>query len=218
MSTKATVQGVSVRLLQAWLVPRWIRMSPAFNKRLALIHQRIDFAGEHDGVVDGIGFVKAGVTGIAAIGGMATAGTIVGPGQLGGERRQTHAVGGIFDDAQHAAVFRRRQSKAAVDGVGIAAIIRRRARRLPQLRDDDAAGAALEHVRRRAVHDEDGFTRGIVPGDNAADRLGHQRHPLSLLSLLISSNLPSSFAAASAKLASTRRPLGAVLSMIFSCL
>ena len=32
MSTKATVQGVSVRLLQAWLVPRWIRMSPAFNK------------------------------------------------------------------------------------------------------------------------------------------------------------------------------------------
>jgi hypothetical protein len=31
ISTKATVQGVSVRLLQAWLVPRWIRMSPAFN-------------------------------------------------------------------------------------------------------------------------------------------------------------------------------------------
>ena len=47
---------------------------------------------------------------------------------------------------------------------------------------------------------------------------GHQRQPLSLLALLISSNCPSSFAAASAKLASTRRPVGAVLSMIFSCL
>ena len=60
----------------------------SFQQGLALIHQRINLAGEHDRVIDGIGLVKAGMTGIAAIGGIATAGAVVGPGQLGGERRQ----------------------------------------------------------------------------------------------------------------------------------
>src|ERR1043166_3741108 len=132
------------------------------QQHLALVHQRVNLAGEHDRVVDRGGLVEAGMARRAAIEGGAVAGAVVGACALRLERGEALPVRGIFDDAEDRAVLRRREPKRMIGDLGPAAVVGRGRARLPELGDDRAAGAAAVDVRRRAAHHEHG-PAGAVP-------------------------------------------------------
>ena len=121
------------------------------EQHLALVHQRVDLAGEHDGVIDRVGLVKAGMARRAAVEGGAVTGAVVGARALPLERGQALLVRRIFDDAEDRAVLGRRKPKRMVGDLVIAAVVGGRGPRLPQFGDDGAAGRAVVDVRRRRV-------------------------------------------------------------------
>src|SRR5258705_1782209 len=61
---------------------------PRSEPHLALVHQRVDFAGEHDGVIHRVRLVKAGMARRSAVEGGAVTGTVVGARALLLERGQ----------------------------------------------------------------------------------------------------------------------------------
>src|SRR3954451_22032093 len=84
---------------------------PRSEQHLALVHQRVDFAGEHDGVIHRTGLVKAGMARRSAVKGVAMTGAVVAARTLALERGQALHVGRILDDAEDRAVPGRRQPK-----------------------------------------------------------------------------------------------------------
>src|SRR5262249_1741774 len=138
---------------------------------LALIHQRVNLAGEHDGVIDRGGLVEAGMARRGAIEGGAVAGAVVRAGTLRLERGEALLVGRILDDAGDRAVPRRREPERVVGDLGPAAVVGRGRSRFPELGHDRAARAAAVDVRRRTVHHEYGSAGGVMAGHHAADRL-----------------------------------------------
>src|SRR5262245_47140364 len=106
---------------------------------LAFIHHRVDFSRQHDRIVDRAGLVKSEMPLIAAIGCRHPARAVIGFGELGGERLEPLLVGRIFDDAEDAAHFRRREAEVAPDRILVAPIVCRRCGSLPQFGDDRAA-------------------------------------------------------------------------------
>ena len=143
------------------------------EQHLALVHQRIDFAGEHYGIVDRAGLMEAGVTRRAAIERRDVTGAVVAGCAFLRQRGEALAIRRILDDAEHRAVPRRHQPERMVGDLGAAAIVGGRGARLPQLGDKRAAGAAAIDMRRGAIHDENRAAAGVVAGHHPADRLRH---------------------------------------------
>src|SRR5262245_17928852 len=145
----------------------------SLEQHLAFVHQRVDLAGQHDGVVHRACLVEAGMAGRAAVERVGVAGAIVGRGPLLFERGKALLVGRILDDAEHRAALRRHQPERMIGDLGIAAVVGRRRSRLPQLGDLGAAPAAAIDVRRRAIHHEHGAAGSVVAGHHPANRFGH---------------------------------------------
>src|SRR5580704_315813 len=106
---------------------------------------------------------------IVAVGRCRAPGAVVGELFLVGDGGEPLAIRRIFDNAEHRAVFWWRQAMAAADGVAIAAIVRGRARRLPQFVHDGAAFAAAEDVRGRAIDEESRTAIDIMSGHYATN-------------------------------------------------
>src|SRR5262245_63088866 len=93
------------------------------EQNLALVHERVDLAREHDGVVHRVGLVKARVAWRATIKRGAVTGAVIGAGALPLERGDALPVRRIFDDAKGRPVLGRHEPKSMVGRLGIAAVV-----------------------------------------------------------------------------------------------
>src|SRR3954468_7643516 len=95
---------------------------PRSEQHLALVHQRVDFAGEHDGVIHRAGLVKAGMARRSAVKGVAMTGAVVGARALLLECGQPPRVRRVLDDAEDRAVPGRREPKRMIGDLVTAAV------------------------------------------------------------------------------------------------
>ena len=86
---------------------------------IALVHQRVDFAGQHDRVVGRAGLVKTGMARRAAVERGNMAGAVVAGRALLRERGEALAVRRVLDNGEHGSVLGRRESERMIGELGV---------------------------------------------------------------------------------------------------
>src|SRR5262245_9443758 len=148
---------------------------------LAVLHDGVDLAFEHDDVVDRRGLVHHRIT-RAPVLRVAGADRLEAGGAVGIARAAR--VGRKFHDAQDRGVLRRLEADRPVGRVRVARVGGGRAFGLPEIgQRQPREGGHLLHVRRDAVGDEGGAPLGVVAGEHAPHAPDHATASLAAIFL-----------------------------------